>query len=213
MWKELSAAHPETDIHPVTKSQLIWSWLSVHSRREPGGSGGWLLHCLGVLPCSAHRGSQDDLSRLSPHLSDVRWAQSCFICRWNWRILLLPCCSMARASRGMPLPPGRCHHALCPSGPKSTLEKAAPPSARGSWCLWSAFETHPALQISSFHRISNPPPWDSICCSGQIFQRGISRDISHGSETLSGAYRGFLNGATLSTRVLPCWEQYMLIFN
>lgn len=103
------------------------------------------------------------------------------------------CCCLAVA---WPMPTGLClcllgrvtmwsaHH---PSGPKSTLEKAVPPSAWSSWSLlWSAFESHPALQISGCHGISNPPPWDFIRSSGQILQLEISRDISHTSKTLSG---------------------------
>lgn len=107
-------------LHVQKQTSTLWlsprwsgaSYLSIPGREAGDSMDGYSTVLESSLALS--RGSQDDPSRLSPHFSDVRWVQSCSICRWNRGILLLPCCSVACTSWALPLPSGRCHPVNCP---------------------------------------------------------------------------------------------------
>lgn len=136
--------------------------------RENSESSRWSLHCQRGLPCTTHRGSQDDPSRLSTQLP-VRWAQSHCICWWNWGLLLFLCCSMGQTSKALPVPSGRCHHVNSPP----TLW-AWEPSGEGSAILHMGFMVTPLIRIWERWGPSPALHGSSYVSLGKCFSWGLA---------------------------------------
>lgn len=153
MWKELSAASPDTDIHAVAKSQIYWSYLSMHFRggrlAAPVDGHSTVLETSLALPTGVAKMTTEDwainfqmLDELSPTPSADATGAFCCCLAVAWSMPAGIClCLLGGVTMWGP------HH---PVGPESPAEKVVPSSERGSQSLlWSGFERgEPHLQTS-----------------------------------------------------------------